>query len=136
MGDARPGERAQGRRARTFRNILVTAAAACALAGAAAAQPAPGSPPPAPPPGDHIIAVTNSGGSVVSAISVATAGSLDYTDDLLGKQVASVGKTVKLKVKDPTGACVFDVQFLLSDGTSVTRKNVNFCQTDSYTFTR
>ena len=115
----------------------VALAAACALAAVAAAQPAPASPPPAAPaPGVHQLALTNSGGSVVSAVYVAPTGSLDFSDDLLGKQVASVGKTVRVKVKDPAGACVFDVQFLMADGTSVTRKGVNICQTDSYTFSR
>ncbi len=107
--------------------------AAANLAGAAAAQPAPPAPAHA---GDHTLAVTNSGGAVVSALYVAPAGSPDFSDDLLGKQVASVGKTVRVKVKDPAGACVFDVQFLMADGTSVTRKAVNVCETDSYTFTR
>ena len=117
-----------------FRNILVSAGLAAAMAGAAAAQPAPSAPPP--PPADHQLAVTNSGGAVVSALYVAPSGSLDFSDDLLGKQVASVGKTVHVKVKDPAGACVFDVQFLMADGTTVTRKGVNVCQSDSYTLTR
>ena len=118
-----------------FRNILssLALAAATALAAAAAAQPAPAKAPPA---GDHTLAVTNSGGAVVSALYVAPAGSLDFSDDLLGKQVASVGKTVHVKVKDPAGSCVFDVQFLLADGATVTRKAVNVCQTETYTFTR
>lgn len=121
-----------------FRSVLLSAVV-MALAGAAAAQPAPATPlPTAAPPkaGDHVIAVTNSGGQVLSAIAVAASGSLDYSDDLLGKQVGAVGKTVHVKVKDPTGACVFDVQFLLADGTSITRKGVNFCQSDAYTFTK
>ena len=109
--------------------------AATSLAGAAKAQPA-AAPAPTPHPGDHALAVTNSGGAVVSAVYVAPAGTPDFSDDLLGKQVASIGKTVHVKVKDPAGACVFDVQFLLADGTSVTRKAVNVCESDSYTFTR
>ncbi len=107
--------------------------AATSLAGGAAAQPASA---PAPHPGDHALAVTNSGGAVVSAVYVAPAGTPDFSDDLLGKQVASVGKTVHVKVKDAGGACVFDVQFLMADGTSVTRKAVNVCESDSYTFSR
>jgi hypothetical protein len=125
------------------RSIILPVAllGAAAVAGVSLAQPAPpGSPPAAPaappPRGDHALALTNSGGQVVSAILVAPAGSLDFSDDLLGKQVASVGKTMHLKVKDPTGQCVFDVQFLLNDGTAVTRKGINLCQTDSYTFSR
>jgi hypothetical protein len=121
-----------------FRTVLLSAFV-MALARAATAQPAPATPlaPATPPkPGDHLIAVTNSGAQVVSAISVASAGSLDYSDDLLGKQVGGVGKTVHVKVKDPAGACVFDVQFLLADGTAITRKGVNFCQSDAYTFTK
>jgi hypothetical protein len=112
-------------------SILVISA--LALAGAAAAQPAPGPPAQG---GNHALAVTNSGGAVVSAVYVAPSGSLDFSDDLLGKQVASVGKTVHVVVKDPGGTCVFDVQFLLADGTTVTRKAVNVCQAASYTFTR
>jgi hypothetical protein len=116
-----------------YRSILVSAAMAAAIATAAAAQPAPA---PAPPGGDHQLAVTNSGGSVVSAIYVASAGSLDFSDDLLGKQVASAGKTVHVTVKDPKGGCMFDLQFLLADGTAVTRKAVDLCKTAAYTFSR
>ncbi len=117
-----------------FRNILspVAMAAAAAIAGAAAAQPAS----PSPPAGEHQVALTNSGGAVVSAVYVAPSGSPDFSDDLLGKQVASVGKTVHVKVKDPSGSCLFDVQFLMADGTTITRKGVNLCQSDGYTFTR
>ena len=103
-----------------------------AIAGMATAQTAPASPPA----GDHNLALVNSGGAVVSAVYVAPTGSPDFSDDLLGKQVASVGKTVHVKVKDPGGSCVFDVQFLMADGTTVTRKAVNVCQSGSYTFTR
>jgi len=114
-----------------FRSVLLLFTLASALAGAASAQPAP----PAPP-GDHMLTLINSGGAVVTAIYVAPSGSLDFSDDLLGKQVASVGKTVHVKVKDPAGACLFDVQFLMTDGTVITRKGVNVCQSDTYTFTR
>ncbi len=126
---------AQGEPSMKLRSILsvLALAAATALAATASAQPTPAT---TPPPGDHALAVTNSGGSVVSALYVAPSGSLDFSDDLLGKQVASVGKTVHVKVKDPAGSCVFDVQFLMADGTVVTRKAVNICQTESYTFTR
>ena len=117
-----------------FRNILmIVTLAAASVAGVANAQPASGAPPPA---GVHTLALTNSGGGVVSAVYVAPAGSLDFSDDLLGKQVASVGKTVRVTVKDPSGSCVFDVQFLMADGTVVTRKAVNICQSEAYTFSR
>ena len=121
-----------------FRRILfsISFAAGAALAGAVGAQPAAPAAAGASHAGDHPLAVTNSGGAVVSALYVAPSGSPDFSDDLLGKQVASVGKTVRVKVKDPAGACVFDVQFLMADGTSVTRKGVNVCESDSYTFTR
>lgn len=121
------------------RGIILPSAliAAAAVAGVSLAQPSPSGPPPSPPAGgDHTLTLTNSGGQTVSAVSVAPTGSLDFSDDLLGNQVASVGKTVRLKVKDPAGQCVFDVQFLLNDGTAVTRKGINLCQTASYTFSR
>ncbi len=120
-----------------FRRILFSislAAVGAALAASAAGQPA--AAPAVGHAGDHPLAVTNSGGAVVSALYVAPSGSPDFSDDLLGKQVASVGKTVRVKVKDPAGACVFDVQFLMADGTTATRKGVNVCESDSYTFTR
>ena len=110
--------------------------ATAATAGVAAAQPAASPAPGASHAGDHLLSVTNSGGAVVSALYVAPSGSPDFSDDLLGKQVAGVGKTVHVKVKDPAGACVFDVQFLMADGATVPRKSVNVCDSASYTFTR
>jgi hypothetical protein len=56
------------------------------------------------------------------------------SDDLLGKQTAGPGRTVLLKVKDPKGDCVFDLQFLMNDGSMVTKKAVNLCQTSDYSF--
>lgn len=120
-----------------FRSLLFSIGlAVAATVGAAAAQPAAPAAPAASHAGDHQLSVTNSGGAVVSALYVAPSGSPDFSDDLLGKQVASIGKTVHVKVKDPAGACVFDVQFLMADGTTVTRKAVNVCDSGSYTFTR
>ncbi len=117
-----------------FRSVLLTVVLASAAAGAASAQPA--SSPQNPPPGDHSLALTNSAGGVVSAVYVAPSGSPDFSDDLLGKQVAGIGKTVHVRVKDPSGVCVFDVQFLMADGVTVVRKGVNLCQAASYTLTR
>jgi hypothetical protein len=102
--------------------------------GAARAQPAPATPAP-PPGGDHLIKLTNTGRGGITAIFVARAGSTDVSDDLLGKQTAGPGKTVTLKVKDPKGDCIFDIQFLMNDGSMVTRKAVNLCQTSDYSFT-
>ena len=118
--------------------LVCVVLAGAAMSTVASAQSAPGAPPPAPPPvaAVHTLALTNSGGTVVSAIYVAPAGTLDFSDDLLGNQVASVGKTVHVKVQDPKATCVFDVQFLMADGATVTRKAVNVCQADSYTLTR
>lgn len=106
-----------------------------AMALGATAQPAaPAAPPGAG--GDHLVRLTNTGKGAISAVYVAPAGSTDFSDDLLGNQVAGAGRTVSLKIKDPGGTCVFDVQFLLADGSLVTRKGVNVCQTEAYSFTR
>ena len=88
----------------------------------------------APPSGDHMVKLTNSAKMNISAVYVAAAGSLDMSDDLLGKQVAAAGKTVTLKVKDPAASCVFDVRFLMNDGSTVTRSNVDLCHNPDYTF--
>ena len=114
--------------------LVCVVLAGAAISPVAGAQPAPGAPPPAA--GVHTLALTNSGGTVVSAVYAAPTGSLDFSDDLLGNQVASVGKTVRVKVKDPAGTCVFDFQFLMADGGTATRKAVNVCQSDAYTLTR
>ena len=111
---------------------------AAVLASAARAQPAPSPPPPgapAKPPGDHVLKLTNSAKAGIVAVYVAPAGSHDMSDDLLGKQTANAGKTVTLKVKDPLGTCVFDLQFLMNDGGSVDRKGVNLCQSGELTLT-
>ncbi len=88
-----------------------------------------------PAPGDRVLKLTNSSRSAISAVYASPAGSLDATDDLLGKQVAAVGKTVTLKVQDPKAACLFDLQFLMSNGDTITRKAVDLCKTADYTFT-
>ncbi len=86
-------------------------------------------------PGDHVLRLTNAGKGGITAIYVAKSGSQDVSDDLLGKQTAGAGRTVVLKVKDPGGDCVFDLQFLMSDGSMVIKKAVNLCQTTDISFT-
>lgn len=117
-----------------FRMLLLAGVMAGA-AGAAGAQSTPATTPasgaPAAPPKAevHVVRLTNAGADGITAVYVARAGTTDESDDLLGKQTAGPGKTVVLKVKDPAGDCVFDVQLLMNDGRMVTRKGVNFCQT-------
>ena len=84
--------------------------------------------------GIHVVKLTNNGRGGITAVYVAKAGSLDASDDLLGKQTANPGKTVTLKVQDPDGSCMFDLQFLMNDGTTVNRKGVNLCETDALPF--
>jgi hypothetical protein len=116
--------------------ILLLAGLMAGLAGAASAQPAPpeSGAPAAPPKTDpHVVKLTNSGSSGITAVYVSKAGTTEESDDLLGKQTAGPGKTVVLKVRDPNNDCVFDVQMLMNDGRMVTRKAVNFCQTSDMT---
>ena len=112
--------------------LAAGAAAALLLAGTARAQAAA---PAAPTPGDRVVKLTNSAKTSISAVYVAPAGSVDASDDLLGKQVAGPGKTVTLKVKDPKASCVFDIQFLMNNGDIITKKAVNLCQSSDVTFT-
>ena len=109
--------------------VLVAVVAAFAAADAQPAQPPPVKA------GPHILKLTNGGKGAITAIYVEPAGTRDLSDDLLGKQTANAGKTVTLKVDDPKGDCVFDIQFLMSDGTTVTRKAVDLCQTGELAFT-
>jgi hypothetical protein len=82
----------------------------------------------------HVVKLTNSGKTGITAVYVAPVGSPDMSDDLLGKQTADVGKTVTLRVRDPKAACTFDLQFLMNNGDTVTRKAVNLCETAVYAF--
>lgn len=118
--------------------IEIAAAVGAAVLWAAAsagAQPAASSAPAAPP-AEHVLKLTNTAKTAISAVYVAPKGSQDFSDDLLGRQVAGAGRTVTLKVKDPMGSCVFDFQFLMDDGALVTRSGVNLCQTSELSFSR
>ena len=86
-------------------------------------------------PGDHVLKLTNQGRQAVTAIYYAQPGTMNWSDDLLGSQTAQPGRTVTLKIKDPGGACVFDLQFLMSDGANVNKKGVNVCDPPAYSFT-
>ena len=86
-------------------------------------------------PGDHVLKLTNQGRQAVTAIYYAQQGTTDWSDDLLGSQTAGPGRTVTLKIKDPAGVCVFDLQFLMSDGANVNKKGVNVCDPPAYSFT-
>ena len=115
--------------------VLVSGLACDAAAQTSAAPASASTAAPAAKSGDHVFKLVNSAKSAISAIYVSPAGTNNSSDDLLGKQVAGVGKTVTLKVKDPDAACLFDIDFLMNNGDTVTRKAVDLCQTDAYTFT-
>ena len=115
--------------------MLIAAGLAFGHAEAQPASSAPAAAPAPPKPADHLLKLTNAGSGGITAIYVAKAGSDNSSDDLLGKQTAGPGKTVVLKVKDPGGDCVFDIQFLMNDGSTVTKKAVNLCQTSNLSFT-
>ncbi len=118
----------------TIFTSIIGAATLAAMAGAALAQPAAGASTPQPP-GDHLLKLTNGAKTGILAVYVAPAGSREMSDDLLGKLTANAGKTVTLKIKDPQGACVFDLQFLMNDGATVDRKGVNLCQSGEFALT-
>ena len=113
---------------------LVLAGSAFASAHAQSAGPAAGAAPQAHT-GVHVVKLTNAAKGAVSAVYVAPAGTLDLSNDLLGKQVADPGRTVTLKVSDPKGVCVFDLEVLMSNGDDVTKKGVDLCAANAYTFT-
>ena len=121
-----------------IRNIIARAAAVTAVAGSAlAAHAQTGAAAETPSQaraGVHVVKLTNAAKEPVSAVYVAPAGTLDLSDDLLGKQTAGPGRTVTLRVNDPKGVCVFDLEVLMSSGDDVTKKGVNLCTSDSYTF--
>ncbi len=119
----------------TIFRLTACISAATLVLGAGSASLAQPAPPTSASPGPHLVRLTNSGKGGITAVYVAPPGSLDMSDDLLGKQTAGPGKTVTLKVDDPKAACVFDLQFLMNDGSTVTRKGVNLCQTAAYEFT-
>jgi len=114
--------------------VLAALVSSAAAVGARAQSTAAGPPSPTPA-AVHLVKLTNAAKEPVSAVYVAPAGTLDLSDDLLGKQTAGPGRTVTLKVKDPKGVCVFDLEVLMSSGDDVTKKGVNLCTSDSYTFT-
>jgi hypothetical protein len=118
----------------TFSSISVLAAVLALGAAAARGQPAAGVQPAALNTGPHVFRLTNDSKGGIQAVYAAPAGTLNLSDDLLGKQVAGAGKTVTLKVNDKTGTCVFDLQFLMNDGDAVDMKAVDLCKTSAVTY--
>jgi len=84
--------------------------------------------------GPHVFRLTNGGKTGISAVYAAPAGTLNLSDDLLGKQTAAAGKTVTLKVGDHPGTCVFDLQFLMNNGDTVDMKGVDLCASQQVTY--
>ncbi len=114
--------------------VSIAAALAATSAGAQQTGAAPAATPIVNKAGDHVLKLTNGGRGAITAIFYAAPGTLNWSDDLLGSQTAGPGRTVTLKIKDPEGACVFDLQFLMSDGANVNRKSVNVCEPPTYSF--
>jgi hypothetical protein len=115
------------------RAAVLTAVAGSALAVAAHAQNV--DPSASGRGGVHVLKLTNEARDTIQAVYAAPAGTLDLSDDLLGRQTAGPGRTVTLKIDDPKGVCVFDLEVLMNNGDDITKKGVNVCTAESYTFT-
>ncbi len=119
-----------------WRVSLVSVIGVAAMAASAAwGQASGGGAPAGSQAGNHLLKLLNSGRQQINAIYYAPPGNTDWSDDLLGKQTAGPGRTVSLRIKDPKGACVFDLIFLMSNGDTVTKGAINVCAEPSYTFT-
>lgn len=85
--------------------------------------------------GVHVLKLTNTANDAIQAVYAAPSGTLDLSNDLLGRQTAGPGRTVTLKINDPKGVCVFDLEVLMNKGDDITKKAVNVCSGETYTFT-
>jgi len=116
-----------------IRAAVLTVFAGSALTVAARAQTDADAPSQARP-GVHVLKLTNTANDAIQAVYAAPAGTLDLSDDLLGRQTAAPGRTVTLKIKDPKGVCVFDLEVLMNKGDDITKKAVNVCTAETYAF--
>ena len=101
---------------------------------AAAAKPPAG--PPEPTGSSHTLTLTNGDPAAISSIYAAITGTENWTDDLLGKQMAGAGKTVTLKIAGPPEQCRYDLQLLMNDGKAVQKNGLDVCASPTYQFAR
>jgi hypothetical protein len=57
----------------------------------------------------------------------------NWEDDILGSDVLPAGQSVNITIADGREVCEYDLRSVFEDGQVVERKNLNLCETGSYT---
>jgi hypothetical protein len=57
-----------------------------------------------------------------------------WEEDVLGDKVVRPGGSFVANIDDGSGACLFDFRAKFKDGGVATKKNVNVCELETFTF--
>lgn len=76
---------------------------------------------------DRRVVVSNRSDMTVTRLYGSNVNTNRWEEDILGSDVLPPGRSVIVDFDDGTGACLFDIKVVFSDGHSVRRDDVNVC---------
>ena len=83
----------------------------------------------------HDLDLVNRSRVTVASFFASNAGDDRWDVDLLAQRGLRPNHFVQLDLDDATGACHYNFKMVLSDGTTVIRRNVNVCERRVYALT-
>ena len=83
----------------------------------------------------HDLDLVNRSRATVASFFASNTGADHWDVDLLARHVLQPNHFVQLDLDDQSGVCHYDFKMVLTDGSTVIRRNVNVCERRIYTLT-
>ncbi len=83
---------------------------------------------------DRRMRIINNTSRTMEVFQASNVRSDSWEEDMLGDKVVNPGGYFTANINDGTGACVFDFRAKFKGGGEATKKNVNVCQIETFTF--
>lgn len=82
------------------------------------------------------VRIHNQTGWTMLGLQAASAGSRDWSGDILDAPALPAGASGLVDIDDGRGACVYDLRARFANGQSLDRPRVNVCQIGDFYYTR
>jgi hypothetical protein len=82
---------------------------------------------------DLVFALNNKTNGALTEFYASPVNVGNWEDDILGADVLPAGESVNITIADGRAVCEYDLRSVFEDGQTVERKNLNLCETGSYT---
>ena len=82
---------------------------------------------------DLVFMLDNQSSGAVQEFYASPVGVDDWEEDILGQDVLPAGEALRITIADGRTVCEYDLRFVFDDGSDMEERNINLCETGSYT---